>query len=112
MNSSRDSSRDNSRDNSSAPPTAPPTPRAAFRAYVRSRFSARMSVEEAQHIIDLYDAIPSPNCMDKLYLHMALYRSIKDVEGSRRRETVCEDPRTVPRDALFEPDASNAAARS
>ncbi len=66
----------------------PTTPRAAFRAFARELLTTRVTAEQAFVLQDIYDAIPSPNCIDKLLYRVCVYKSMKDVDGHRRRENL------------------------
>lgn len=70
--------------------TADATPRKEFRVHARSIFAAngQTSSDDARTLLTLYDAIPSPNCLDGLWLRLATHKALKHAANQREKIVV------------------------
>lgn len=65
-----------------------PEARLAFRAHARRCFgTASMTEDDARVLLDLYDAVPSPNFLDCLWLRLCTHKAAKSTD--RQRQDMC-----------------------
>lgn len=71
-------------------PPPSPAPRQEFRARAQdfwksNDLTSAAARQQADAVLRLYDAIPSPNCLDYLWLRLCTHKALKYARSQRER---------------------------